>query len=223
MDKKKQGITFTEIKILIFMGIGIVIGLVVGLFYFNWLFGEYMLTIRKYIDNDWAKVQYYSNRIVDQAIVLNNMMHKDKVQYDSSVIDELVDTRARLIGSDKLEDKFRILSELEKKINTLVEYYNSRMDLKNMRFGYIEWGIITGPYIDEYNEHKTRYAESVELYNSKIKKFPFKGAARKKQLTELPFIKVETIVPVNYNREEYKKDNVFKINKLEGSSSAGGN
>ncbi len=222
MAKKKE-ISFTGIKILIFMGIGTVIGLVIGYFYFDWLFGEYMLTVRKYIDNDWAKVQYYSNRIVDQAIVLQNMMHKDKVAYDSSIFDELLDARARLIGADKLEDKGRILSDLEKKMNKLIEYYNSRFDLKNMRFGYIEWGIITGPYIDEYNEHKVRYADSVALYNSKVKKFPFKGAATKRQLTVLPEIETGTVMIVNYDREEYKKDNIFKINKLEGSSSAGGN
>lgn len=223
MDKKKQGITFTGIKILVFICIGSVIGLVIGFFYFDWLFGEYVVTIRKYIDSDWAKVQYYSNRIVDQAIVLRNMMHKDKVQYDSSIIDDVLDARARLIGSDNLEDKTRILSELEKKINTLIEYYNSRMDLKNMRFGYIEWGLITGPYIDEYNEYKSRYAESVKEYNFKIKRFPFKGVASKKKLSVLPAMEEGTVIPVNYDREEYKKDNVFRIDKLEGSSSAGGN
>jgi len=220
---KKKEISFTGIKILIFMGIGTVIGLVIGYFYFDWLFGEYMLTVRKYIDNDWAKVQYYSNRVVDQGIVLKTMMHKDKVQYEPSIFDELLDARARLIGADKLEDKSRIVSDLENKMNKLIEYYNSRMDLKNMRFGYIEWGIITGPYIDEYNEYKTRYAESVSLYNSKVKKFPFKGAAAKKQLTALPDIETGTVMIVNYDREEYKKDNIFKMNKLEGSSSAGGN
>lgn len=219
----KQGLTFTGIKIAIFIGIGTIIGIILGFFYFDWLFGEYMLTLRKYIDSDWAKVQYYSNRIVDQGIILKNMMHKDKVKYESSVFDELFDARARLIGADKLEDKGRILLELEKKMTNLVEYYNSRMDLKNMRFGYIEWGIITGPYIEEYNEYKTRYAESLEIYNYRLKKFPFKAAAGKRQLMALPDIGAGTVVPVNYDREEYKKDNIFRINKLEGSSSVGDN
>lgn len=223
MNRKKEGITFIEIKIFILIGIGTVIGLVIGFFYFNWLFGEYILTMRKYIDNDWAKVQYYLNRIVDQAIVFNNMMQKDKVKYDSSVIDELVDSRARLVGVDKIEDKIKIITQLEKKINTLVEYYNSRIDLKNMRFGYIEWGIIIGNYINEYNEHKIKYAESVELYNTTIKKFLFKMSAGKRQLSELPFIKVATIIPINYNSEEYQRDNIFRMNKLEGSSSADDN
>jgi len=223
VDKKEKGINLTGVKILVFMGIGAVIGLVIGYFYFDWLFGEYMLTVRKYIDNDWAKVQYYSNRIVDQAIVLQNMMHKDKVKYDSAIFDDVIDARARLVGAEKLEDKIRILSDLEKKISALIEYYNSRLDLKNMRFGYIEWGIITGPYIDEYNENKIRYAESVELYNDRIKKFPFKGAANKRNLTVLPNVETSTVMPVNYDREEYKKDNIFRMNKLEGSSSAGNN
>jgi len=223
VKKEKKGSDFTGIQIVVFIGIGAIIGLVIGLFYFNWLFGEYVLTLRKYIDEDWAKIQYYSNRIVDQAVVLKNMLYKDKVKYDTAVIDELLDVRARLIGADKLEDKCRILSELEKKINNLIEYYNSRMDLKNMRFGYIEWGLITGPYIDEYNEYKMKYTESATIYNDRIKKFPFKNVAEKKQLTQVPVIETGTVMIINCDTEEYSKDKIFRINKLEGSSSAGGN
>jgi hypothetical protein len=194
----------------------------VAYFYFGWLFGEYVSTTRKYIDQDWVKVQYYSNRVVDQVIKLKKMMASDKVKYKSAVLDAAIDTRSRIIGSDSLEDKTKYLSQLEPQINDVITYYNGRLDLKNKRFGYVEWGMMMTPYLEEYNLHKDTYVEAVAMYNDLISKIPFNWAASSRKLTKLPLPEESRIVIVKTNREEYETgDNIFRMDKYEGSSSAG--
>ncbi len=214
--------SFTDVKINIFTLVGFGVGLLIAYVYFGWLFGEYVTTTRKYIDQDWVKVQYYSNRVVDQVIRLKKMLAADKVKYKSSVLDAAIDTRSRIIGSDSIEDKTKYLSRLEPQINDVISYYNSRLDLKNRKFGYIEWGMLMTPYLEQYNEHKQAYVEAVIMYNNMISKFPFKGAAKSKKLTLLPLPEESAIKIVKTNREEYETgDNIYRMDKYEGSSSAG--
>jgi hypothetical protein len=219
---EKKPMSFTDVKINIFTMIGLLLGLALGYLYFGWLFGEYVMTTRKYIDQDWVKVQYYSNRVVDQVIKLKKMMSADKVKYNSEVLDAAIDTRSRIIGSDSLEDKTKYLNRLEPQINDVIAYYNGRLDLKNKRFGYVEWGMLMTPYLEEYNLHKELYAEAVVMYNDLISKFPFKGAAKGKKLTTLPLPEESKITAVKTNREEYETgDDIYRMDKYEGSSSAG--
>jgi hypothetical protein len=219
--KEKKPVSFTAVKIWIFFGVGALIGGALALFYFNWLFGAYVSTQRKYIDQDWVKVQYYMNRAVDQAIKLKKMMTQDKVKFDSTIIDDAIDTRARMIGTNKTEEKIQYLIKLEPELNRIIEYYNGRLDLKNKRFGYIEWGMITTQYIDEYGEHRERFVDSVLQYNDLITRFIFKGAAKSRKLGAIPYVTENTFPEVKTNREEYyKKDGIFKMDLNEGSSSA---
>jgi hypothetical protein len=219
---EKKKISFTDLKILIFFCIGIALGTALSWFYFNWLFDKYVMTQRQYLDQDWVKVQYYSNRIVDQVIKLKKMMAADKAKYDSAVLDAAIDTRSRIIGSNSLEEKTMLLGQIEPQINEIIKYYNKRLDLKNKRFGYIEWGMITTQYLDEYNEHKETYVASVTAYDNLIAKWPFGDAAKRQKLSGIPIAEESKITEVMTNREEYEKgDNIFRMDKNEGSSSAG--
>ena len=126
------------------------------------------------------------------------------------------------MGTDRLDVKTEILAKLEPQISDVIKFYNKRMDLKNKRFGYIEWGMITTQYIEQYNEHKEKYSEAVSAYNSLISSMLFKDAARGKKLALLPETDESQISEVNTNREKYgSPDKIFRMDKLEGSSSAG--
>jgi hypothetical protein len=219
--KEKKTITFTDVKIWIFCGIGMIIGLVIAVYYFNMLFIKYVQTQRTYMEDDWVKVQYYANRVVDQAVKLKKMMVADKVKYDPSIIDNAVDTRAQMIGTNMVEEKIKLLAKLEPEINKVIEYYDSRLDLKNKRFGYIEWGMITTQYLDEYGEHRERFVEAVLAYNDLIARTLFKMAAKQAKLGVIPGVTENTFPEVNTNREKYyKKDGIYRMDLNEGSSSA---
>jgi hypothetical protein len=219
--KEKKPVSFTDVKIWIFFGIGAVIGLVVAVFYFNWLFKSYVKSQRMYIDQDWVKVQYYMNRAVDQAIKLKKMAVADKVKFDFTIIDDAVDTRSRMIGTNVTAEKVKYLVMLEPQLNRLIDYYNGRLDLKNKRFGYIEWGMITAQYLDEYGEHRERFVDSVIQYNDLIKRFIFKGVAKGLKLGPIPEVDENTFPPVKTNREEYYRDDgIFRMDLNDDSSSS---
>ncbi len=221
--KEKKSVGFTDLKILVFFIVGASIGLAIGLFYFNWLMTEYVVSTRRIIDQDWVKVQYYANRVGDQAVKLKKMAAQDKVKFDFEKTDNVIDARSRMIGSDRIEDKAKFLTELEAAISALIGYYNGRMDLKDRRFSYIEWGMITAKYIDEYNENRMRYAESAVAYNNVVSKWPFSGIAKGKKLGLVPIGGGNGIEEVKLNREEYEKnDGIFRMDKNEGSSSSAG-
>lgn len=224
MANKKPAvpITFTGVKIFIFFGVGAALGLALAYIYFGWLFGEYVQTSRSYLDQDWVKVQYYSNRVVDQIIRLKKMMTADRVKFDGKLFDAAIDTRSRIIGSDRLDEKTVLLGQLEPQIDDVLKYYNTRLDLKKKYFRYVEWGMLVVPYIDEYNEHKENYIDSVSSYDDLISKFPFAGAAKGKKLAALPIPEESKITEVKTNREKFEKnDNIYRMDETEGSSSAG--
>jgi len=198
-----------------------IIGLVIAAYYFNLLFIKYVQTQRTYMEDDWVKVQYYANRVVDQAVKLKKMMASDRVKYDSSIIDDAVDTRAQMIGTNMVEEKIKLLATLEPQINKLIEYYNARLDLKNKRFGYIEWGMITTQYLDEYGEHRERFVESVLAYNDLIARTMFRIAAKQAKLGPIPGVTDNTFPEIKTNREKYyKKDGIYRMDLNEGSSGA---
>lgn len=218
-EKKKM--TFTDVQIFVFFIIGGTIGFAIGIFYFNWLTGTYVVNTRKYIDQDWVKVQYYANRVVDQVIKLKKMAVADKVKFDFTIIDDAIDTRAKMIGTNKAEERIKNLAVLEPQLNRIMEYYNGRLDLKNKRFGYIEWGMITQEYINEYGEHRERFVESVLEYNNLVSKGWFKGVAKSKKLGPVPGVEENTFPEIMTNREEYYKDDgIYRMDLNEGSSSA---
>ena len=74
--KVKQKLTMQQVQILIFVLVGFILGGLIGLFYYNNLFDAYLTTMRKYIDEDWSKVEYYANRATDQVIRLKKMIEK---------------------------------------------------------------------------------------------------------------------------------------------------
>lgn len=220
--KEKKPISFTDVTIWIFFGIGTFIGVVLAYFYFTWLFGKYVQTQRAYIDQDWVKVQYYANRVVDQAIKLKKMMVADNVKFDSTIIDDAIDSRSRMIGTNMVEEKIKHLAKLEPELNRIIEYYNSRLDLKNKRFSYIEWGMITTQYITEYGEHRERFVEAVIAYNDLLSKTMFKRAAKSKNIGLIPGVEENIFPEIKTNREEYEKnDGIYRMDLNEGSSSAG--
>ena len=219
--KEKKPVSFTDIKIWIFFSIGALLGLVLAGYYFNFLFIKYVQVQRTYMEDDWVKVQYYANRVVDQAVKLKKMMESDKVKYDAAVIDDAVDTRAQMIGTNMVEEKINLLAKLEPQINRLIEYYNGRLDLKNKRFGYIEWGMITTQYLDEYGEHRERFVETVLAYNDLIARTIFRMAAKQAKLGPIPGVTENTFPEVKTNREKYyKKDGIYRMDLNEGSSGA---
>jgi len=122
------------------------------------------------------------------------------------MFDAPIDTRSLFLGSDTLEEKTNLLKKLEKEIQKVIDYYNVRMDLRNKRFAYIEWGMFTGKYMDEYIKYKNRYLDIAVEFNEKIKKFPFKGIAKKKGYKELPLIGENKIAKVKLNKERYTRE-----------------
>ena len=218
--KKKKGkpITIMHVQILIFMAVGIAIGSLLGFFYFKNLFQTYLATQHKYIEQDWSKVEYYANRITDQVIKFKKMVVKDKIKISKSKMDKVVNIRARMLGADSLEEKTEQLIKLEGAFTKVMKLYNSRTDLRNKRFGYIEWGMITAEYIDAYNDHKNRYIDAAADFNDKIKKIPFGWG---KKFGAFPLAEIGELKNVTVNTEKYQKDNIYRIDKLEDSSSAG--
>jgi len=222
--KKKKKTKFNPLQsllILVFVLIGFVIGGAIGWFYYNKLFDTYLAAMHKYIEQDWSKVEYYSNRATDQVIILKKMLVKDKVKFSRAMVNDVIDARAKVIGADSLEEKNEVLVELEKALNEVMIFYNKRMDLRNKRFGYIEWGMITIPYIEHYNDHKNNYIDAVADFNNKISRRFFKSAAKRKGYGPLPVAKQSYITAVKINTEKYQKDDIYRMDKLEDSSSAG--
>jgi hypothetical protein len=222
-DKKPvKSLSFTSVKIFVFFIVGAALGSFLAYIYFGWLFGVYVENTRKYLDQDWVKVQYYSNRVVDQIIRLKKMMTTDKVKFDGSIFDAAIDTRSRIIGTDKLDEKTILIDQLEPEINDVLKYYNKRLDLKSKHFRYVEWGMLILPYIEEYNEDKAIYIAAVSSYDNMISKLPFKLVAKEKKLAVLPVPEESSITEVKTNREVFERnDNIYRMNKSEGSSSAG--
>ncbi len=219
--KKEKGLGLSLIRIGIFVLVGFMLGGLVAYFYYGNLFRVFVTTQRDYITQDWSKVEYYANRASDQVIELKKMLEKDNVKHKEAPLDGVTDIRSRLIGADNVKEKVELLGGLEKSLNEVMEFYNKRMDLRNKRFGYIEWGMITSQYIEEYNDYKARYIESALEFNDRISRFPFKGTAKKEEIKPFPVSEGGGLKHVKVNTEEYSKDKIYRMDKLEDSSSAG--
>ncbi len=221
--KKKKGkkITMQHVQIAIFVLVGMILGGLLGIFYFGKLFETYLETQHKYIVQDWSKVEYYANRATDQVIKFKKMVIKDKVKMSKAQMDKAINARARLIGSDNLDEKTDSLKKLEKALDKIMKLYNSRMDLRNKKFVYVEWGTVTVDYIDAYNIHKNRYIDAAADFNDKIRKFPFDGVAKSKGYKAFPLAEISELSNVTVDTEKYQKDTIYRIDKLEDSSSAG--
>lgn len=148
MDKLKE----IKVKsvILFFVLIGFLLGGAIGIIYYDKLFEVYLLKLKSYVIEDFKRIEAYANKVVDQAIKLRKMLSDNKIKYDNSIFERVIDTRSRLIGADSIQEKVEYLTKFEDDFNKIMEFYNSRMDLRNKRFGYIEWGIATQEYVKEY-------------------------------------------------------------------------
>jgi len=205
--KEKKKFSFVQAQIFIFVIIGIAIGVVISAVYYDQLFDQFMAQKLRYIEDDWSKTEYFANRLTDQVIALKKLLVADKVKkVDYEPFDKALDLRSRIIGGDTLQDKVPLLKELLENINAIITYYNSRMDLRNKRFSYIEWGMITGDYAKEFEETVPEYNTDADDFNGKIKIFPYSWVAQKKKYKELPLTTEGKITPVQTATEEYTRE-----------------
>lgn len=204
-----------------FVLIGFILGGVLSFFLVTNLFDTAVKRNRLYIEADWIKVQHHGSRIADKLIVLRRMIDRDGVKFDVKPIIAAIDARAMVLGTEDIAEKAKHLEEMEKNISAVIEEYNKRLDLRNLRFSYVEWGIETKKVIEEYNEYKNRYIEAANEFNHMIRQFPFNRVAGNLGYKEVPVISPSTLIYVSKKTEPYHKDNIYRIDKYEGSSSAG--
>ncbi len=202
-DKKTRG-SF----ILFFVLIGFILGAGIGIIYYDKLFEVYLTTLKSYVIEDYKRTEAYANKVIDQAVKLRKMLADNKIKYDSFIFEKIFDTRSRLLGSDNIQEKVEYINKYEEDFNKILEFYNSRMDLRNKRFGYIEWGMETKEYIKEYVYNKDRYRDSSKEYNEKLKKFPLTLITKRKNFVSYPELKASIIIEPKLKTEKYVKDDL---------------
>ncbi len=192
--------------ILIFILIGAILGGAAGLSMQIKLFEAYITAARDYVHEDWNRMEYFLNQTVDQTIELEKMMKKDNIKRDKADFDRVVSVRSRILGADSLFEKAELLEELEYDINRILEFYNKKMDLRRERFFYLQWGIDTKEYIEEYKKYRNRYRNTVNEYNHRINSFFFSTIAQSKGHFKLPLIDESKIAAVQLATEPYTRD-----------------
>ncbi len=203
MENKNKGS-----YILIYIILGFLLGAGIGFVYYNKLFEIYLTTLKNYALEDYKKTEAYANKIIDQAVKLRKMLTDNKIKYDNAIFEKIFDTRSRLLGADNINEKVLHLKEYEENFNKILEFYNSRMDLRNKRFGYIEWGIETKEYLEEYVFNKDRYRDSSKEYNEKLKKIPLTLITKRKKYSPYPELSASIIIEPKIKTEKYIKDDL---------------
>lgn len=206
MEQKEKKIGSNYI--LFFVLIGFIIGSGIGIIYYDKLFEVYLTTLKNYAMEDFKKTEAYANKVVDQAVKLRKMLSDNKIKYDNTIFEKVFDTRSRLLGSDDIKEKAEYIKKYEEDFNKVLEFYNSRMDLRNKRFGYIEWGMETGEYLKEYVYNKDRYRDAAKEYNEKSKKFPLTLITKRKNFSSYPELDANKIIEPKIKTEKYIKDDL---------------
>lgn len=215
--KEKKKFTFVQVQIITFTLVGFLLGAFISTVYFDQLFEVFMAQKLKYIEGDWSKTEYFANRLADQTIALKKLLTQDKIKkVNYEPFDKVIDIRSRIIGGDTLDEKVPLLAQFEKEVNVVIDYYNSRMDLRKKRFSYIEWGNMTQEYIKEYEPTKPEYNTGADDFNGKIKIFPYSWVAKKKKYKTLPLTEEGKITPVQTATEKYFKPLLGAPREVEG-------
>jgi len=203
--KEKPKMTLAQVQIFIFILIGAAIGLCLSFFIYKGVFEFYLAQQRKFIEEDWSKVEYFTNRITDQVITLRKLLMADKAKADYEKIDAIIDMRARMIGGDTLDDKVPLIKDIVKDSDDMITYYNGRLDLKKKHFQYIDWGNSTQPLLEEFNDKVGDYNTAADDFNGKIKFFPYSWIAGEKKYKRIPLAKGLILTSVQTATEEYTK------------------
>jgi len=203
--KEKTKMTLFQLQIFVFIIVGFAIGVVLSFFLYKGVFETYLSQQRKYIEQDWSNVEYFTNRITDQVITLRKMLMADKARADYEKIDSIVDMRSRVLGGDSIDEKTPLIKDIVKDSQDMITYYNGRMDLRRKHFDYIKWGKDTQPLIDEFNDKVADYNAAADDFNGKIKIFPYSWIAKEKKYKRLPLVKELILTSVQTATEEYIK------------------
>jgi hypothetical protein len=204
--KEKKKFSFVQLQIIIFTIVGFALGIFISTVYYDQLFELFMAQRLKYVEDDWSRTEYFANRLADQTIALKKLLTDDRIKkVDYAPFDSALDLRSRMIGGDTLDDKVPLLKDFEADVNRIIAYYNSRMDLRNKRFSYREWGMITAQYSKDFEEAKPKYNVDADDFNGKIKIFPYSWVAKKKKYKALPLTEEGKITPVQTATEKYFK------------------
>jgi len=177
-----------RLKMSVLFIIGIAIGAAIGLVAYNIFFESEFGRIQQNIATDWGNVIENITATTDQAINLKSLLIQDRVKFDTTIFDEVIDLRGRLLGlnNEQWDKKTELLAKIENAMNKVIEYYNGRMDLRIKRFYFIEWGMQTTKNIENYSAAKNEYIDQVHEYNVKLKRIPYNLIAMKKKLAEIP-------------------------------------
>jgi len=195
-----------KITTLILVLIGMAIGGFISIVMYDKVFTESLKRLKDYTVEDWGRMEYYASKIVDRTIKYREMMDKDKMKYDPKPFDEAVAARSVILGGDTLKDKAAHIGRLEEAINTILEEYNKKMELRRERFYYLEWGMVTKEFIHEYKIKRDHYRDTVNEYNFRIKTMPFVLFAKGKGFEELPQIEESRLTAVQLATEEYSEN-----------------
>ncbi len=174
-----------KLKMYMLFIIGVAIGGAIGFIAYNMLFETEFSNLQRNIETDWDKVITNLNMTTDQVINLKKLLIQDKEKFDVKKFDEVISLRAEILGTDKWEERTELLNQIEEAMNRVIEFYNDRMDLRAKRFYYVEWGMLTDKYKEQYNEAKNEYIDEVHEYNVKLKRLPYSMIAKRKKLVEI--------------------------------------
>src|SRR5208283_4041679 len=150
------------------------------------LFEREFSNLQRNIETDWDKVITNMNMTTDQVINLKKLLIQDKVKFGIKKFDDVISLRAEILGTDKWEERTKLLDQIEDAMNGVIDFYNNRMDLRAKRFYYVEWGMLTDKYKEQYNEAKNEYIDEVHEYNVKLKMLPYSLIAKREKLAEIP-------------------------------------
>ena len=175
-----------KLKMYMLFIIGVAIGGAIGLFAYNMLFEREFSNLQRNIETDWDKVITNMNMTTDQVINLKKLLIQDKVKFGIKKFDDVISLRAEILGTDKWEERTKLLDQIEDAMNGVIDFYNNRMDLRAKRFYYVEWGMLTDKYKEQYNEAKNEYIDEVHEYNVKLKMLPYSLIAKREKLAEIP-------------------------------------
>jgi hypothetical protein len=185
-DKKKKAVDLSGFKIFTFFLVGAALGLLISFFIFDKALETSVRNLKAGVDDAWTVTQLRLNKVVDQAIVLRKKYVDDKVKADYGMFDSVIDSRSRLLGTEDETEKAELIASIEKDYNRIIEYYNSRIDLRGKRFTYILWAYETQKIIEEYAEYMEAYRKEVDNFNIQIKRFPLDMMAKRNKFSAYP-------------------------------------
>lgn len=202
-EQKKKALDLTGAKIFFLALIGMGLGAVISWILYDKALNTSLINMKHNVDSAWHETLLRLNKVVDRAIILRKKYVDDKVKADYAMFDNVIDTRSRLLGTEDETEKAALIAQVEEEFDTIIKFYNSRMDLRNKRFTYIQWALETEPLIAEYKEYMEKYRKEVDNFDIQIKRFPLNWLAKRNKFSAYPLPEEPEFTPFENRTEKY--------------------